>query len=118
MIEDQILGVASPKEGSPPERQIIRDAIVAQLTSVDFYITTDGLYCIYACPRCDPSIDRTYFDIINLPSYLIWFYEDYVTITMMRITATRVITILDYANPMFLEELSKILNEIGICLSV
>lgn len=104
-------------DGPLPERQIIRDAIAEQLTADGFVISTPGPYTIRLHPCNDRLAGRSPFEIINLPAFSIDFNEDAVVVVVARATSTRILAILDYADPGLLDTLATTLAEIGVCLA-
>lgn len=106
------------ESGSPPERQIIRDAIAEQLSSGDYRISLYALYSIRIHPCSDTLAGKSPFEIVNLPSFSIDCQEDGIVVVMTRATTTRILAILDYADPELLDKLAQTLAEIGVCLAV
>lgn len=102
-----------------PVRQIIRDAIAAQLLADGYSITTDKTaHTIALCPINRPFLKESNLTFFNIPMFLIVCDENAIIIKNVRPTSIRTIAYFEYADPLLMENLAEALQPLGICLVV
>lgn len=99
-------------------RQIIRDAIAAQLFADGYSIFIYGSYIIRVRPCNTQLRKKSALEIVNLPIFSIDFGDDCIVVKTIRATSVRTVACLEYADPLLMENLADALQPLGICLVV